>query len=293
MEPRQKTFLLGLGCQKGGSTWLYDYLHRLPDCNFGLAKEYHTFDARHLESFRWFHTRNLHRLTRALDKKQRHRFLPTWSLDRSIDRLSRKITFCDDPTLYADYFDALWKGDPAARVVGDITPGYAALQPEHFREIKTLLESRGFEVKAVFLMRDPVERCYSAVRSPFERRINRGAVVDTMALLEEKFATPEFECRTRYETTVTALESVFAPDRLFFALYESFFCMEEIRRLNRFLGIGGDPQPNLKRRVNASRRSVDVPQGLASRIFAHYHPTYDFCAGRFGDAHLRAAWRHY
>src|SRR4051794_34448127 len=147
MESRQKTFLLGLGCQKGGSTWLHDYLHRLPDCNFGLAKEYHTFDARHLESFRWFHTRNLQRLTRALEEKRRHPFLPTWSLDRRIDRLSRKIMFCNDPTLYADYFDALWKGDPTARIVGDITPGYAALRPEHFREIKSLLERKGFEVK--------------------------------------------------------------------------------------------------------------------------------------------------
>ncbi|HVT52027.1 MAG TPA: sulfotransferase [Dongiaceae bacterium] len=293
MGQGSKTFLLGLGCQKGGSTWLFNYLSRLPDCNFGLAKEYHTFDARHLDEFRWFHTRNLHRLSRLLEKKRHSGFWPSRALDRRIEGLSRKIIFCNDPTFYADYFDALWENDPAAHLVGDITPGYAALGPEHFREIKQLLEAKGFDIKVVFLMRDPVERCYSATRSPFEKKIRRGAAVDVLALLEENYASPGFECRTRYEATIEALESVFRPEQLFFGLYESFFCMEEIGRLNWFLGIGGNPRPDLNRRVNASQRDVDVPTDLAARIFAHYRPTYDFCAARFGTARLRAAWRHY
>ena len=40
-----KTFLLGVGCQKGGTTWLYDYLATSPQFKHGHRKEYHVFDA--------------------------------------------------------------------------------------------------------------------------------------------------------------------------------------------------------------------------------------------------------
>ena len=40
----QKDFILGVGCQKGATTWLRSQLNNHEASNFGFAKEYHVFD---------------------------------------------------------------------------------------------------------------------------------------------------------------------------------------------------------------------------------------------------------
>ncbi|MDA7431157.1 hypothetical protein N8463_01720 [Synechococcus sp. AH-601-P06] len=42
------TFVLGLGAQTAGSSWLHAQLNRRRDANFGFLKEYHIHDARTL-----------------------------------------------------------------------------------------------------------------------------------------------------------------------------------------------------------------------------------------------------
>lgn len=49
-EAAGKTFLLGVGAQKAGTTWLYDYLNDHPQTDMGLYKEYHLFDNLHVPS---------------------------------------------------------------------------------------------------------------------------------------------------------------------------------------------------------------------------------------------------
>ena len=39
------TFLLGVGCQKGGTAWMHRYLEASPQCDPGFRKEYHVWDA--------------------------------------------------------------------------------------------------------------------------------------------------------------------------------------------------------------------------------------------------------
>ena len=44
LDTMEKQFILGVGCQKGGTTWIYDQLSKLEQVNFGFKKEYHVFD---------------------------------------------------------------------------------------------------------------------------------------------------------------------------------------------------------------------------------------------------------
>ena len=37
-------FLLGTGCQKGGTAWLHDYLGSSAETDLGFMKEYHVWD---------------------------------------------------------------------------------------------------------------------------------------------------------------------------------------------------------------------------------------------------------
>ena len=292
MAQRAKIFLLGLGCHKGGSTWLHRHLASLPECNFGVTKEYHTFDTRYLDLFRHFHEDDLRRLPRLFERRRKRWFWQRGRYDRLIEKLAHKVVFHNDPALYAAYFDGLWSRDATASVVGDITPGYAALRAEHFKEIKRLLEAKGFTVKVVFMMRDPVERCYSAVCGPLKEKVRRGHEIDTVARLEEEFATPDFECRTRYDITVANVESVFAAENILLGLYEELFGAAGIHNVHRFLGIDR-PRQVAAERVNASLGKSEVPQPLAARIAAYYQPTYAFAASRFGEERIRSLWPHY
>ena len=82
------TFLLGVGAQKAGTSWLHDQLDRRKDADFGFLKEYHVFDALELEHFSSFRPKN------PTPLKWR-----TW----------RRARFMARPERYFDYFTSRLK----------------------------------------------------------------------------------------------------------------------------------------------------------------------------------------
>ena len=148
----EKTFLLGVGCQKGGTSWLHNYLSKHPNTNMGFAKEYHIFDALTIPA-----------CERHRDEKSRYSFVfkdmkyKLWP--RRLLGVKLRREFYSDTGKYFDYFDRIAEPSDGVTLTGDITPSYAGLSPEVYKEIKDGAEARGFRVKVIFLMRDPVERC--------------------------------------------------------------------------------------------------------------------------------------
>ena len=142
------TFLLGVGAQKAGTSWLHDQLNRRKDADFGFLKEYHVFDALELEHCSSFRPKN------PTPLKWR-----TW----------RRARFMEQPERYFDYFASRLK-PPHIRLTGDITPSYAGLSAQSFRRIKDAFQERGVQMRAVFIMRDPVERFLSQQRMQLRKR---------------------------------------------------------------------------------------------------------------------------
>lgn len=82
-------FLLGVGAQKAGTSWLHQQLHKRPDADFGCLKEYHVHDARtitRLKRFRRIHLNPLQPRTWI----QPRTWLRQW--------------FIHNPTRYTEYF---------------------------------------------------------------------------------------------------------------------------------------------------------------------------------------------
>lgn len=52
--PEKPIFLLGVGTQKSGTSWLYTQLQKSPETNMGLLKEYHIWDALFIDHFSHF-----------------------------------------------------------------------------------------------------------------------------------------------------------------------------------------------------------------------------------------------
>jgi len=279
--PTRKTFLLGVGCQKGGTTWLHDHLSSHPNADLGFRKEYHVFDAIHLESCRFFITEELRCGRRVLD---------WFSRARAETSEFTILDFYADLETYYDYFDFLAGRAADVRLVGDITPSYAGLPTDVLASIRESLEKRKFSVRVLFVMRDPVDRIWSAARM---RRRHRGLqTVSDGDVVRELFKTPDYALRTRYDLTIRNLEAVFAADQLRLEFYETLFSHDGIRTVTDFLNLPF-VEPNLDARFNASPKSEELDESLAREIAEHYRPVYEFCAAKFGSDTLGRLWPSY
>lgn len=302
-----KTFLLGVGAQKAGTTWMYDYLSRHPGTAMGRIKEYAVFggadpagllqgrcrarlrDLR-AEAGDWLQALKQNAADPAGTSAGGTELPDPAALLDLMDMLALEL----DPGRAPLHFDRLLAQAPGAHVTGDITPAYSGLPAQDFARIRALMEGGGYQVKVVFLLRDPVERCWSALRMHDRNLANAGRSPKRPA--HERFATEGRAdwntARTRYDHTLAALEAVFAPGDIFCALYEEFISEAGVRDLTRFLGLDWHP-PRLAHRANASPGDVPAPSARAiAQVRDHYAPVYAFCAARFGEDRIRRLWPH-
>ncbi|SLN33371.1 hypothetical protein ROJ8625_01569 [Roseivivax jejudonensis] len=264
-------FVLGLGAQKAGTSWLYHYLVEAGAAFDGI-KERHVWDV--IEDPEMF---SRFRVTEAtFRRKPDSPRLPMLRLRHEMQNVEGA---------YARHFRALVTRTGAA-LTGDLTPSYGALSAATLARIRDTLEAAGFEIRVVFLMRDPVERIWSAVR--MERRFVANQGGDLSALPPEPdqvaaaYRAPDVALRTRYDRTIEAIETVFAPGAVFYGLYETLFTEAELARLSRFLGVSCRPDA-LGRRANATRTDAVLPPALRAEIRRHYASVYAVCAERFPD----------
>jgi hypothetical protein len=280
-----KSFLLGVGCQKGGTTWLHDYLGTSGQVDLGFAKEYHVFDALDLDFAEAYRKKVRAKARKAVNGKG--------NPARQAKAL-RSLQFQLDPESYFDYFQLLLLRRPAVRLSADITPSYAGLGAERFAFIRQGFAARGVPVRVIFLMRDPVERIWSSVRMNYRehtaRRPNSALLrtpQETVLLRSHK--NPPHAVRTRYDLTIAALEQVFTPDEIHYEFYERLFSDAAVARICDFLGIAPVPA-DFGRRLNASPKSAELPEAAARTVARSYRAVYEALGARFGAETLAGLW---
>ena len=208
-----KTFILGVGAQKGGTTWLHRQLNNNKNIDLGFRKEYHIFDA--IEDFerdkRSKNTKNGFREKRINKILNSHK---CGTLGRNLAKGRKKsrytsleLAFIDNVDNYFDYFDYRYLKNPEVEAVGDITPNYALLQTKTYQLIRHGLEKRGFDVKVFFLMRDPVERAWSLARMK-QRKMSdeKREHFDEFKYIEKTTNNGFTSYKSQYEKTIKQLE---------------------------------------------------------------------------------------
>jgi hypothetical protein len=262
MTDPQSTFLLGLGAQKAGTAWLHRYLESAPACDPGFRKEYHVWDAVDLPSGS---------VVRARIEKQ--------GGDRA-----RFLTHAD---AYFDYFAGLL-APRQIRLTGDITPAYAGLSEQRLAMIRDGFAERGVRAAAVYLMRDPVERIWSAVRMDLRRRgvSHAGAVEDRLRAVADD---DQYAARTRYDEVITRADAAFGAEGVWYGFYEQLFDHATLANLCGFLGIE-PPDPDFSREVNVSPKQEHVAEEVLVELARRFAPVYAAVAGRFPDVDLPALW---
>lgn len=248
-------FILGIGAQKAGTTWLHNQLDHQQSVNMGCLKEYHIWDAKFIEHQNSF-------LTPPKKKEQ---------CDSALRRIMQTTN-----GVYESYFSQLIS--KTIRYTGDITPSYSMLRAQDFKIIRARLKNAGFLVKVVFIMRDPVERNWSALRMHQRRRQHIGNYISDgeLNLMFEKFYKGAARIgRTNYPATINALADSFPADDIHIGFYESMFDQEEIDRLSKFLGLDLSSL-NTNKLINVSRQ-IELRSELRDQCKLFYNNVYDYC----------------
>ncbi len=251
-------FILCVGAQKTGTSWLFKQLSGLSEVDFGLLKEYHIWDALHVSHcYRWI---------------AKHK-----SNEDPLNVIRRLMQLKEG--VYEAYFRSLIYG--SVRFTGDFTPSYSILNGLHFVNIKERLENVGFAVKVIFLMRDPVRRNWSALRF-----YNRGAIQNGTKKAESLVA--EFKSfyktigavdRTSYHKTMLALGEAFSEEEVFIGFYEELFKNTTISELAKFLGIEMK-SVNLEEKINSSKK-IQLPEKEYDDCNKFFSDVYKFCNNKF------------
>ncbi len=299
-------FILGVGAPKTGTTWLAAYIRQSPRyVRFCEEKEQHVWDRVCIPLMKG-RKRKLRRILPGLLRTPGRRW----------DRLRQYIALWLMEKIPAYYFYRLQRTlRNKENITLDITPAYMGLSKEDFIKIRNGLKKYDIRTKVVFLMRDPVEKCISHYKSISYRHLNTqgkgtlekpapywwkevfhlhgsaSALADTAGL--KKYCTlAETRFKTSYQDTIANLEAVFAPEQLFFGIYENLFEEQSIAALSDSLELPYNPafakrcinsafakrciNPNLIKHID-----VDVDDDTRRFIAEEYRSTYAFCATRF------------
>lgn len=272
----KRTFLLGVGAQKAGTSWLYSLLEQSEQFAPGFTKEYHIWDVRTVPVFRPLRRRL--RDIRFGQRKHRRQDLRVWLMENL-------------PTRYFSYFDRLLAAD-GKTLTADITPAYSALDVATLRRIRAGIVARGMTFRCVFIMRDPVKRCLSAFN--MHRNQGTGEVMEGVRLGAERteafrdyVVSDDARLRTAYEQTLRALGEALPAEETMVLIYEELFRPETITRLEEFLGIPLD-QDHLETQIfKTDYREAPDPEAV-KLCFETYRPTYDAVAEQFPQ--VRELW---
>ena len=281
----QKTFILGVGAQKSGTSWFYNSLFSSDLFCHGITKEYHVFDVNtcFLEKKKWLYNE----LLNTLNKNQLLN-------NQNKKKLLKNFLFVEDPSTYFDYFDYLSIKNPKKKLFCDFTPSYSGLSINTFQFIRENLIKKGFRVKVIFLMREPFQRALSAAKHWVN---SRNLIQDenfkfdnAEDFLHKYFKTNLFESRGRYDLTINNLESVFKSNEIFYEFYENLFTNNFINNFQLFLD-SESYEPDLKKVVNQSKiqEELIIEKSLVMDIKSHYKVVYSYVENKFGPK-VRNIW---
>ncbi len=257
-RPR-KTFVLGLGAQKSGTSWLHHYLQKQPGTNLGKYKEYKIWDAIDLPLFRRFR-------------------VPSSVAAFRQDPLRFCMQRC--PNVYFYYFTYLLKS-PHTFLSADISPSYAGLNSSRLSMIKRNFQRRKVDVRAVFFMREPLARCASLV-DMWRPLAKNGVIAPDPAFLDlySYCQTEHARILTGYDFTLEQMETAFRSHERYCAIYEEMFSDQKMEDLFSFLNIPADLSMRDKR-VHAAERKTVLSEADYERLAPIFRSAYENVATRF------------
>jgi hypothetical protein len=182
---------------------------------------------------------------------------------------------------HLEYKNYLLKNFSGQKAVGDLTPSYSTLNKRAFTEISSLTTC----VKFIFIMRDPVERLWSAIRMQASQiSLSRNDLNhNCQKILNELREKPDHFMLTRsdYKSTITALDNSIKSENILYIFFENMFNNQVLKELCDFLGIRFRELNTVTKIVREGDR---VYLSNSDRLFLNgvLKEQYNFLENRFG-----------
>lgn len=272
-----KKFVLGLGAQKSGTTWLHYYLSEQPFSDFGFKKEYHVFDAVTLGPCAHFYKRTVRKVKKGFKRGK-----------PDCDAIY-KLNFMLNPESYFDYFASKLENEPI-ELTGDITPSYSGLSVETLETINSEFGKRGVTVFPIFLMRDPVYRLQSRVRMHARKDGKILNKQQELRRMKNHQGTDGDNYRSTYQTTLSNAYTVFGRKNVYVQLYEDLFTPASTQKLGQFLKVDLEPAP-FETKKNVSKTNNNLTNAEYDTFREIYKPVYDEVA-RLTDLDIDTHWKY-
>ena len=253
---------LVIGAQRAGTTWLHRVLQQHPNLWLPPVKELHYFDKLEIKRT-------------ILDAKERRR-VGFRGLLRSDPWFFRYWLMRRSDAWYEILFrEAQRKG----LVTGEITPAYATVEEGVLRRI---LRTNA-KIKLVFVMRDPVERAWSAVNNAMKKgMIEASPAVETII---ERARSPGTASRSAYADTIKRIEAVFPQDQIHYCFFDDLRSRPTSLVTDLFSFLGVRPETTafvqLPSAVNVAAGCKPIPTKFSITMARDYLPFVQELCQRF------------
>ncbi len=265
---------IGIGSTRCGTTFLHASLRRHPGLWLPPIKELHYFD-RGCGSL-GDRTRRLARLAPRIRRAWRARRRdPAAAADLRF--YGRYLAGARDIAAYGRWFDG-----PRDRVRGEITPAYCTLEDRRIAEIAGAFPG----LRVVFMMRDPIDRAWSAVAKSLARERARPVSEVPPEEWKRKFGSRGFRLRSDYLGILDRWERHVPRERIFVGFLEDLEAdvAQFLSRLCPFLGV---ETPEVDGSARASGRNASgggrVPPEVERILAAEFVEMNRRLAERFGS----------
>ena len=278
-----KTFILGVGTQKAGTSWLFQQICNSKYFQKGVTKEM--------------------RILCYLNNKEKKKRLGF--LKNNINKKNRLLAkFLKKPRKYYDYFQKLASNDSVTHV-GEITPLYCSLKEEEFQNISNKLDRRNFYKKIIFIVRDPYKRLLSRFGMKMKRKdlhklgMSKNALnqelIKNPYILADKYSEQKIieeirklyqsdgsQIRTKYDLVIPKLIKVFNEKELFIDFFEDMFNDDFCKRFKEFIGLD-DLEMEFNKPTNVTPKFRPLPDDFKYEIINFYGETYRYMKSLFPD----------
>ena len=145
------------------------------------------------------------------------------------------------------------------------------------------------KIKLIFVMRDPVERAWSAVNNAAKKGVDASTVAKSIERARESGTI----ARSAYAETIRRLEAVFSAGQIHYCFFEDLRDRPEALTAGVFSFLGVDPAPavpvQLSQAVNVAAGSRPIPAEFSREMARDYLPLVQELCQRFeGPPHR---WR--
>lgn len=269
-----------IGAQKAATSFLFSVLDQDDRVCTAPVKEVHFWDTLDGVDARRFRRRVRRQLMQSIRGNDASRLpgLDQMNVSGNVKLALARHLGTFGVGFYRDFLQTNYQGEP---VIFEASPGYALCSSKAFARMANV----AIDTRLIFLIRDPVERLWSASKYIWRRRLEKGEAnqEDVYAFFEDRIQDRDslgFR-HSDYHRTFVEIQAAGLDDKLTVVFQENLHLQSEQNVVSEALGFL--PKFDMQEKVNTHSQHFQLRTDLLEGAINAFRPTYQTIRERFGD----------